>query len=113
MAHDPVSQAKAGLARLKAAVQDTQIERTWQHARNPATFERTAAFCRLWTPMDTYQSFAAAHPEWGHQESIHARMGRIRRKVPGLPKSISLAPYQIAQAYLASLPEHYRRPTND
>lgn len=105
--HSIAAQQAKGLQRLQAAVQAARIEHPRE--QKPATAERWAALCRLWTPLDTYQSFAARHPEWGHIDQLHSRMLRIRARVPGLPKSISLGPWQIAMAYLDSIPEHYRR----
>lgn len=109
--HSIAAQQAKGLQRLQAAVQAARIGYTRQ--QKPATAERWAALCRLWTPLDTYETFSKRLPEWGHIDQLHSRMLRVRARVAGLPKSISLSPYQIATAFLASLPEHYRRPTND
>ena len=61
---------------------------------------RTLSFDRA---LDRYEDIAARHPE--------ARLWRIRAVVPGLPRRVCLSPYHIAQAYLQSIPEHYRRST--
>lgn len=111
--HSIAAQQKRGLQRLKAAIQNVpQIENL--PTQRPGTAERWARFCRLWTPMDTLESFARRHPEWGHPEKVQGRIWRIKRRTHGLTSDRSwTSPWQVAQAYLGSLPEHYRRPTND
>ena len=70
---------------------------------------KTAAFCRMIRPMDRYVDLAARHPEWGRADQIQARLWRLRRVIPGVPRRVCLSPYQLAQMYLASIPEFYRR----
>ena len=103
---------RAGLAKLRAAVGSTTtichhpVQRPWLKAR-------TVAFCQLWQPEDTYQDFAARHPEWGRDDQVHARLSRLRKLVPSIQKRVFLSPWQIAQRYLQTIPEHLRRPKND
>jgi hypothetical protein len=98
-----------GLERLSSAVASsaTILYRRKMHQAHKA---KAIAFCLLWQPMDTYITFAARHPEWGHAQQVQARSWRLRSKIPSLPKGYSLSGYQVAQAYLLSLPEHLRRP---
>lgn len=106
---NPSPDEKAGLQRLATALASSQrIDHLIK--QKPDTVARTAAFCRLIRPLDMYTDVAARHPEWGHCGQIQAKLLRIRRTIPGVPKRLSMSPYQIAQAYLASIPEHYRRP---
>lgn len=108
MAHDP--DKSEGLEKLMRVVGSSQ---TIDHCviQKPGTVAKTAAFCRLIQPMDRYVDLAARHPELGRADQIQARLWRLRRVIPGVPRRVCLSPYQLAQMYLASVPEHYRRPS--
>lgn len=97
----------SGLDRLQRALTGPVVAHTWKNNQRASTVAKTVEFCRRWTPTDTYTSFAARHPELD-AERWHAKLLRIRAKIPGIPARVFLAPWQIAQAYLASLPEHLR-----
>lgn len=100
--------AKDGLKRLGQAVaSSTMIDHCPQ--QKPNSIMRMAAFCRLIRPLDMYSDIAARHPEWGRADQIQAKLWRLRRVIPGVPRRVCLSPYQLAQMYLASIPEFYRR----
>lgn len=104
MPQDP--DAKDGLKRLGQAVASPTIP-----TQRPSTIAKTAALCRLIGPLDRYEDLAKHHPELGPAHKIQAKLWRLRAVIPGLPRRVCLSPYLIAQAYLSSIPEHYRRST--
>ena len=99
-------EARAGLLRLATSVASPTTP-----TQRPSTMAKTAALCRLIGPLDRYEDIAARHPDLGPTHKIQAKLWRLRAVVPGLPRRVCLSPYHIAQAYLASIPEHYRRST--
>lgn len=103
-------QAK-GLAKLKAAVKEASG--VYRRPREPVKAKaRRARLCSIIRPEDTYETIHQRHPEFGTRIKIAQALSVIRR-MAALPGKTWLSPYAIAQGYLASLPAHYRLPTND
>lgn len=103
---------RVGLRRLLAAVGSmTTIQ--YLPKQKPETRARTTAFCHLILPEDTYESFASRHPEWGTVEQVRGKVARMRKYVSGLRSNTHQSLHEVAQRYLASLPEHLRRTRND
>ena len=101
--------SKDGLQRLQRAIQGSTSIHHVTASRSDGK-EKMRQFCLCWQPADTYETFSERHPEWGSPKRVQQKLWRVRRKIPGLPRNYHFQKYQIAQAYLAMLPEHLRRP---
>ena len=93
---------KAGLHRLLEAVSVEPKRRP----ERPDEIQRRLAFCLLWQPGDTVESFQRRNHQWSEM-AVQNRLGLIRRRL-GVQRYAQIKPYQIAQAYIALHPRYSR-----
>lgn len=105
--HSIADQQAKGLQRLQAAIVKAGVHRL--AVEHVAARRRRVALCLLVQPGDSYLTISERHPEQGTPLQVQQAVLRIRARVGGWLKTTQIPAYEIAQAYLGSLPSGYLR----